>query len=763
MRRRTFLLTGLGAAGALVLGWGLLPPRQRLTGDAPLPLRDGDVALNGWVAIGRDGIVTAFVPKAEMGQGIHTALAMLLAEELDAPWSAMRVAHAPVDRIYGNIATIVDGLPFHPDGVNALERTVAWLTAKTVRELGIMMTGGSSSVKDCWEPMRLAGATARAQLVAAAARSWGVAPGECTTRDGVVRHAASGREVGYGALVATQVPLPAVREVTLKAPDAFRLIGTPVARLEGGAKARGTAAFALDERPPGLLHAAIRFAPVRGGLVQRVDERAALALPKVRALTTVPPLRGGSGGVAVVADDSWHARRAADALDVTWQDPPGGRPSWGDVRRALDAALDGDDEGFAFHAVGDVDEALDRAATVVEARYAAPYLAHATMEPPNCTVRVGDDGVDVWVGTQVPGIARDAVAEVTGVEPARVRIHERLLGGGFGRRLEVDFIAQAAHVARAVRGRPVSVLWSRTDDLRHDFLRPAAVARFRAGLDGRGKLVAWAARSASQAVIPQYARRLFDLGVPGPDKTTAEGHFDVRYEFPHAAMRHVAVPLDVPVGFWRAVGHSHNAFFTESFMDEVAHAARRDPLEFRRALLARHPRQSAVLARLARESGWGTPVPNAPDGARVARGVAFHQSFGTSVGQVAEVSLAPDGTPRVHRVVAVVDCGIAVNPGHVAQQVESGVVFGLSAALHGAVTLADGAVTEANFDGYRLLRMGEAPRVVVHVLRNAHPPEGLGEPGLPPVAPAVANALFALTGTRLRELPLRVPRPGGPT
>lgn len=757
MKRRTFLLAGLGATGALVLGWGLLPPRQRLTPSEPLPLRDGDVALNGWVAIGTDGVVTAFVPKAEMGQGIHTALAMLLAEELDADWDTMRVAHAPVDKIYGNIAAVVDGLPLHPAGVNVMKRAVTWITAKAMREVGIMITGGSSSVKDCWEPIRLAGATARAQLVATAARVWGVPVDQCRTAAGRVTHA-DGRTLTYAQLVKDHAPLERPGTVTLKAPRDFTLVGTAVRRLEGMEKARGRAPFGIDERLPGLLHAAVLHAPVLGGRVQRVDDARAKAMRGVAAVVTVPPLVGSTGAVAVIADNTWRARQALAALAVTWDEGPAARLSSGEVARTLDAALarDGD---FTYRDTGDAEAALERAATVVEATYRAPYLAHAPMEPMNCTVRVRDDGADVWVGTQVPGIARDAVADVLGLDARQVVVHERFLGGGFGRRLEVDFIAQAAAIAKAVRGRPVQVLWSREEDTRHDFYRPACVARHRAGLDAQGRLVAWTAHAASQAPTIEYAQRVFDIGIPGPDKTTAEGSFDVRYEVPNHRVTHVRVELPVPVGYWRAVGHSHHAFFTESFVDELAHAAKRDPLEFRRALLARHPRQLAVLERLQQESGWGTPIAPAPDGAPVARGVAFHQSFGTSVGQVAEVSLGPDGVPRVHRVTAVVDCGLPVNPGHIAQQVESGIVFGLSAALFGSVTLEQGRVREGNFDSYRILRLPEAPRVTVHVMPSLEHPEGLGEPGLPPIAPAVANAVFALTGQRLRTLPLRVAPP----
>ncbi|MCU0625096.1 MAG: molybdopterin-dependent oxidoreductase [Gemmatimonadaceae bacterium] len=755
MKRRTFLLAGLGATGALVLGWGLLPPRQRITPSAPLPPHDGEVPLNGWLAIGTDGHVTAYVPKAEMGQGIHTALAMVIAEELDADWATMRVAHTGIDRIYNNVATIVDGLPFHPDDDGVIRRTMAWLTAKSMREVGVMMTGGSSSVKDCWEPMRLAAATARAQLVQTAARAWKADASDCTTANGVVRHR-DGRTIGYGALVASATPLASPGTVALKAPRDFRLIGTAQPRIERGDKARGRATFAIDVRPAGMLHAAIVHAPVLGGHATRVDDTKARAMPGVRAVTIVPPLRGSTGGVAIIATSHWQARQALAALDVTWDDGPAATISSADVTRALETAVAADD-GFAYHSVGDATAALDGAATRLDATYRAPYLAHVTMEPMNCTVVVRDDGAECWAGTQVPGLARDAIASVLGIDAARVVLHEQYLGGGFGRRLETDVIAQAAHVARAVRGTPVQLVWSREEDTRHDFYRPACVARFRAGLDAQGQLTAWLAHSASQSVVRAYARRHFDIGLPGIDKTQSEGSYDLRYEVPSVRVTHTHVDLPIPVGFWRAVGHSHQAFFTESFVDEAAHAARRDPVDFRRVLLANHPRQRAVLERVARESGWGTPTSPAPDGAPVARGVALHTSFGTTVGQVVELSIGPDRRPRVHRVTCALDCGIAVNPNHIAQQVESGVVFGLAAALNGEVTIDTGRVREGNFDTIRPLRLPEIPVVAVHVLESAGHPEGLGEPGLPPVAPAVANALFALTGVRLRTLPLRLP------
>jgi isoquinoline 1-oxidoreductase subunit beta len=752
--RRKFILGTLGITGALVIGWGLMPPRQRLTTAQPLPTDEGEVAFNGWVKIARDGTVTVTLAKSEMGQGVVTSLCMLLAEELDADWSRVRWQPSPIDRIYNNIASVVDGLPVHPDTDNLAVDAVKWLTAKTMREIGVMMTGGSSSVKDLWWPMRRAGAAAREMLVAAAAAQWGIASADCQTENGEVI-APDGRRLGYGALAAAAAQQPLPRAPPLKAPERFKRIGQPTRRLDTPGKIDGSARFGIDALPQGLLYASVRLCPTLGGRAQRHDDAPARALRGVKAVTAVEPLRGGTGGVAVIADHPWRAKQAADRLDVTWDHGAladfSSAPA---MQRLADATRN--ERGFAFFETGEVDTALAGAAKRIEAEYRAPWLAHAAMEPINCTVLFEGNKATVWVSTQVPGLARAAAAEALGLPDEAVTVHVLMLGGGFGRRLEVDFIAQAAAIAKAVPGQPVQTMWSREQDTRHDLYRPACVAHFQAGFDTGQRLVAWKNTSAGQAIVPQVLKRAFGLPGGGPDKTTSEGAFDQAYEWPAARIAHVHVDLPLQVGFWRSVGHSHQAFFKEGFVDECAHAAGVDPLAFRESLLRQHPKQLAVLQAAAKASGWGTPSPPAPDGARTARGIALHDSFGSSVAQVAEVSLGPDKAIRVHRVWCAIDCGFAVNPAGIRQQLEGGVVFGLSAALHGGVDIVDGQVQQSNFHDQPILRLNESPRVECVILPGNGHPEGVGEPGVPPIAPAVANALFALTGQRLRSLPLKL-------
>lgn len=765
--RRKFLLAtgGVVAAGsALVIGWGLMPPRQRLTGSAPLPVAPGQQAFNGWVKIASDDTVTVMVPKSEMGQGVLTSLAMLLADELDADWPRLRTEHPPVDAIYNNIATVADGLPFHPDDHGLIKRGATWMTAKTMREFGLMATGGSSSVKDLWLPMREAGASARAMLVAAAAQGWGVPATECRVADGVVTHAASGRSARFGELAERAAKLPLPDQVALKAPADFKLIGKPQRRHEAASKQDGSARFGIDILLPGMRYASLVMCPTLGGSVASFDAKPAQALPGVLQVLAVPPLRGSTGGVAVIADTPWHAMQAVKAVVVQWNHGAAADLSSAGIRTRLSQALDADD-GFGYFKQGDAAGAMKGAAKTISAEFHAPLLAHATMEPMSCTVQVTPDAKDgqdpniratVWAPTQVPGLARYVAAQALELDSEQVAINVTLLGGGFGRRLEVDFVAQAAHIARALPGVPVQTLWTREQDSTHDFYRPPCVARYQAGFDAQGQLLAWTAASAGPSVVQQFLHRQFGLAGAGPDKTTAEGAFDQPYEWPAARISHHIVDLPVPVGFWRSVGHSHQAFFKESFVDEAAHAVAQDPLAFRLALLKNHPRHAAVLQRAATKAGWGQPLAQAPDGAKKARGLALHQSFGSIVAQVAEVSLDPADPKRirVHRVVAAIDCGLAVNPNGIAQQMESAIVFGLTAALYGEITLDKGQVQQANFHQQALLRGSACPVIETEIITSAEPPEGVGEPGTPPIAPAVANALFVLTGRRLRSLPL---------
>ena len=763
MKRRHFFLGSLAAAGALTVGWGLLPTRQRLQTARPLPVQPGQVAFNGWVKIGADGSVAVVMPKSEMGQGVHTGLAMVLADELDADWSRVRIEPAPVDKIYNNLATVVDGLPFHPDNDGSIKQIAGWLTAKTMREVGVMMTGGSSSLKDLWLPMRQAGASARAMLVAAAAQTWKVPASEVVVKAGVLSHP-SGKTAGFGELAATAATMAVPDTVKLKDPAQFTLIGKPLPRLEAAAKGKGEAGFGLDVLQPGQLYASVVMCPTLGGYVGSFDASDALKVPGVKQVVGVSARAGGTAGVAAVATSPWAAMKAVKLVKVVWDEAGLAASFNSDAAMAqLSKALD-TETGFGFYSSGDVEAALKGAAKTITAEYSAPWLAHMTMEPQNCTVQFKDGRATVWAPTQVPGLARSEVAQVLGVDADAVDVNVTLLGGGFGRRLDVDFIGQAAAIAKAVSaetgGAPVQTFWSREQDTQHDFYRPAAVSRFSAGFDASNRLVAWRNVSAGQAIVPQVMQRVFGLPaglVKGsPDKTASEGAFDQAYEWPAARIAHHAVDLPVPVGFWRSVGHSHQAFFKEGFVDEAAHAAGQDPLAFRAALLQQHPRHLAVLQKAAQMAGWGTPSAPAPDGAKTARGIALHHSFGSIVAQVAEVSVAADKTIRVHRVFCAVDCGTPVNPNLIRQQMESAIVFGLSAALYGRIDIQQGRVQQGNFHDQPALRLPDCPAITTEIIASSAHPEGVGEPGTPPIAPAVANALFALNGQRLRSLPLKL-------
>ncbi|WP_310568655.1 molybdopterin cofactor-binding domain-containing protein [Gemmatimonas sp.] len=767
MKRRTFLLAGLGTGGALFLGWALLPPRQRLVGST-LPESGGTdtggkaVALNGWLIIAPDDTITVVVPKAEMGQGTHTALAMLMAEELDCDWARVRVEHSPIDKIYGNVSALVEGLPFAPEADDTLVRGIRWMMAKTARELGVMMTGGSSSVRDCWMPMREAGASARASLIAAAAASWGVAASTCRAEQGAVI-SADGRRLRFGELAAQAVQhRPST--ITLKAAANFTVVGKPMPRLDSAAKSNGTATYGIDVSMPNMLYAAVVMSPF-GASTAPSATAAQMArsrtMPGVRAVVSLPGSRyGDPPALAVVAESWWQAHKAAQALaTATAAGTTAGSSAVSTVTVLQDirSTLRNDD-GMPLRVYGGAKKVLAAASRTVDATYEAPYLAHATMEPMNATVRVSNDGAELWTGTQVPGYARAAVAHVLGLDDERVTVHQHILGGGFGRRLDVDYIAQAAAIAKTAPGVPVQLIWSREDDIRHDFYRPATMSRLRAALDAEGRVTAFLTHSAGQAPFKAYSKRVgFLLTQSGPDRTSSEGTWDQPYAFPALHASHSETESAIPVGSWRSVGHSHQAFFVECFIDELASAAKQDPAAYRAAMLQSHPRALRVLQLATEKSGWGTPLTPAPDGRPRARGIALHAAFGSIVAEVAEVSVAADGRIRVHRVVAAVDCGLAVNPNIITQQIESGIIDGLSAALNGELVIEGGAPRQSNFQDYRLLRINECPVIETHIVPSLDVPSGVGEPGLPPIAPAVANALFMLTGTRLRSLPLRMP------
>ena len=763
MKRRTFLLAGLGTGGALFLGWALLPPRQRLIGRTPPDTAGNAVALNGWLTIAPDDTVTVVVPKAEMGQGVHTALAMLMAEELGCEWTRVRVEHSPIDKIYGNVSVLVEGLPISPDADGTLERGIRWIMAKTARELGIMLTGGSSSVRDCWMPMREAGASARASLIAAAAATWGVAVSTCRVEQGVVV-GADGRRLRFGELAALAV-MHRPAEITLKAAANFTVIGTPMRRLDSAAKSNGTATYAIDVSLPNMLSAAVVMSPfgvTTAPVVSDAQLQQTRAMPGVRAVITLPGSKyGDPPALAVVAESWWQARNAANVLAKTAAKTVATANTSAvstvtvlqDIRNAVR-----NDDGMPMRFYGGAKKTLNAATRSVDATYEVPFLAHAPMEPMNATVRVSNEGAELWVGTQAPGYARAAMAHVLELDEDRVTVHRHMLGGGFGRRLDVDYIAQAAAIAKAAPGFPVQVIWSREDDLRHDFYRPATVSRLRAALDAGGRVTAFVAHSAGQTPFKAYSNRVgFLLTQRGPDRTTSEGTWDQPYAFPALHTSHTETESAIPVGSWRSVGHSHQAFFVESFIDELAATAKQDPAAYRAAMLQSHPRALRVLQLAVAKSGWGTSLEPTADGRPRARGIALHAAFGSIVAEVAEVSVAADGRIRVHRVVAAVDCGLPVNPNIIAQQIEGGIIDGLSAALYGELAVSDGTPRQSNFHDYRLLRIDECPVIETHIVPSLDPPSGIGEPGLPPIAPAVANALFTLTGTRLRSLPLRMP------
>lgn len=755
LKRRTFLIGGVGAAGALVLGWSALPPRQRLTTAAPLPVRGTQVALNGWVKVSADNSVTVMMCKAEMGQGVYTGAAMLLAEEMDADWSRVKVEASPIDGIYNNLDNVAGDLPFRPDDHSAKERLAVWMSRKASRDFGTMITGGSTSINDLWLPMREAGASARTMLCRAAAGKWSVPEGECRAEAGRVIHA-SGRSASFGELASLAAGQALPAHVLLKNPAEFKLIGKPLKRIEAPSKLDGTARFGIDALPDGLVYASVLMCPTLGGTVRRFDDSVARALPGVIKILKVDAYNGGSGGVAVIAENVFIAMVALDAIDalgIEWNPGAAGNVSNADVDKTLTDALD-HSEGHAYYTLGNVDAALNLAERVVTAEYRAPYLAHAALEPINCTVQATGDAATVWVSTQVPALARKHAAKVLNLEVDKVDVQPHLLGGGFGRRLEVDYVSQAAAIASQADGKPVQTIWSRPQDMMHDFYRPACVSRFKAGLDGGGKVVAWQNTSASQSAVKASLARNYDVPDPLIDRTTVEGAFDQPYEWPAVRVGQKTVDLPIPVGFWRSVGHSHQAFFVESFMDELAAATHTDPVAFRAGLLAHHPRHLAVLQRAAVLSGWGQPLARADDGAACARGVALHEAFGSIAAQVAQVSIGADKSVRVHRVVCVLDCGTPVNPNLICQQVESGIIFGLSAALYEAITIDKGQVQQQYYTQFPVVHMDDCPVIETEIMRSQAEPQGVGEIATPPIAAAVANAVFALTGQRLRSLPL---------
>jgi isoquinoline 1-oxidoreductase subunit beta len=704
--RRDFLQRASRLGGGLVLAIAL--PGLR-TGSRAAALSSSQ--LNAWLRIGSDDSITILVDRSEMGQGVYTALPMLLAEELEVDLSQITIAAAPVGEAY----------------VNALN--------------GGQITGTSNSVPEAWEKLRKAGAQARSMLIAAAARRWRVAPSSCHASGGRII-SAQGRIASYGRLADAAAKLPVPKEVPLKNPVDFRLIGRPLARLDTPGKVDGSAEFGLDVKLPGMLHATVALCPELGGRVGSVDSAAALALPGVRRVLTT------ASAVIVVAEHFWQAKKARDALRIAWETGPNAGLDntviWSRLNEAATkpgaSALTSDDVAPALKA-GHAPEALKRAARSFAAVYELPLLAHATMEPMNCTADVKAHGCDVYVGTQVQQLVQAVAAEAAGLKPGEVNVHTTLLGGGFGRRLEVDFVPAAVAASKAV-GAPVKVIWTREDDMTHDFYRPPAREAVSAGVDEHGKLTAWTLHIASPSITSR-----FDPTNKDPFDSVIEYVQNFPYAVPNFDVRYTRQEIGIDVGYLRSVSHAPNCFAIESSIDEIAALMSRNPLDLRLELLAGKPRHLHVLEVIAERSGWG----HAPKGHY--QGIAFMEGYTSYIAQVAEVSIEA-GELKVRKITCVIDCGQTVNPRIVESQLESGIVYGLTAALWGAVTLHSGRVQQRNFNDYRVLRLNEMPVLDVYVIPSDARPGGIGEAAVPPVAPALCNAIFAATGKRLRSLPI---------
>ncbi|MFM0700695.1 xanthine dehydrogenase family protein molybdopterin-binding subunit [Paraburkholderia sediminicola] len=705
--RRHFLKTGVTLTGALLIGiaFPLVSAGESESGGA----KPAAFVPNAFVRIDRDGTITLIMPAAEMGQGIFTGLSMVIAEELEVRLDQIRLEPAPSDS-----------------------------ARFTNQRMGKQITAGSASMRGFWDPLRRAGAVARTLLVEAAARTWHVAPDSCRAVAGVVTHPSSGRQLAYGELVekATRLPQPDPRTVKLKDVSDFKLVGTPAPRLDLHDKVNGRAGFGIDVQLPGLKVAAVAASPVLGGTVASLNERLALGVKGVRQVVRLESV------VAVVADHTGAARKGLAALAVQWNDGVNGHVDSAELVRQLDLASQ--HPGAVARNDGDADAALASAARRLDAVYQVPFLAHATMEPLNCTVHLQADRCDIWIGTQAPARTQEEAAKAAGLPKERVVVHNLLMGGGFGRRAVADNVTQAVQIARHVDG-PLKVIWSREEDIQHDYFRPYYFDRIAAGLDSSGKPVAWTHRFAGASLValePAYLKG-------GVDRGAVEGAATLPYSLPNLRVEFIVTqPPGVQTAFWRGVGPAHNVFVVESFMDELAAAAKQDPLQYRLALLGDAPRARAVLELAAKQGHWGAPLPT-----RWGRGIAVQSAFGGYAAQVAEVEVAEDGTLTVHRIVCAVDCGLVVNPDIVDAQVQGAVIYGLTAALYGEITFKDGRVEQGNFNDYRPLRIHEIPKIEVYRVAQGEAPGGAGEVGTPGVAPAIANAVWMATGKRLRKLP----------
>ena len=718
MDRRKFLKVGAAGSGGLLLGFSLLGCKKteetagtatETTKATEAPAEPQD--LNAWVRIDADGTVTLTVSETEMGQGVLTALPMILAEELDADWSKVRSVHAPAD----------------------------------MARYGFQLTGGSTSVREGFEPLRKAGAAVREMLVAAAAQTWGVEPGTCQAKEGTVVHAESGRSAGYGELAATAATLTPPSEPTLKDRKDFRIVGKPVKRLDTPAKARGEAIYGIDVKRPGMVIAQVAHSPVFGGKAKSFTADQAKATAGVHEVVEIP------SGVAVVGEHYWAAKKGREALQIEWDEGTGGALSNASIAETMRKVVG---QGMEARKEGDAAATLAKAKRKLEAVYEVPFLAHTPMEPLGCTAEVRADGCDIWVATQGPTFVQGVAAEITGLPKDKIKVHTTMLGGGFGRRAQTDFVTEALHIAKAVK-KPVKLVWSREDDVRGGWYRPAAYNEMVGSVDADGWPEAWVHRIASPSIIRPLKGFPMSIEDDEIDNTSIEGAANLPYAIPNIHVTCADPKITVPVWFWRSVGSSQNGYVTESFFDELAALGGKDPVEARLHLLGDHPRHKRVLETVADKAGWGSDLAEG-----MARGVALHESFGSIVAQVAEVSIErPTGKPpavKVHRVVCAVDCGEVVNPNTIEAQIESGIVYGLTAALYGKIDIDKGRVAQSNFHDYQALRMHEMPKVETHIVAKGDPLGGIGEPGTPPIAPAVCNALRALTGKPVRSLPIKL-------
>src|SRR5713226_1577750 len=708
--RREFLKTSAAIGSGLWIAAHVPELAARSLSNAPA--NASVFAPNAFVRIAPDESVTVIVNHSEMGQGIYTSLPMLLNEELEADWSKIKVEAAPVDAAYNHTV------------------------------FGLQMTGGSTTTPSEWERFRKMGAMARLMLVDAAAQNWGVPASQCRVEKGVVIHTPSGRKATYGSLVTAASQLKPPTDIPLKDPKQFTLIGRPTRRLDTPSKINGTAQFGLDVHLPGMLFALVARPPVFGGKLVSFDAAEALKIKGVRAVQQVP------SGVAVIADRFWPAKIGRDKLKISWDEGVNAKLSTSQM--LADFSKQSASAGIVAKKAGDPAAALAAAAKTITAEYDVPYLAHAMMEPLNCVVDLRPDSCEIWTGTQFETVDRANAAQVAGLPAEKVQIHTTLLGGGFGRRANPvsDFVVEAVHVAKIAKA-PVKVVWTREDDLAGGWYRPMWHDRFVAGLDAEGNPIAWTHTIVGQSILTGTAFEPYGVK-DGVDSASVEGAADLLYGIPNLQVDLHSPKIGVPVQWWRSVGHSHTGFSVESFFDEMAHAGGKDQYELRRKLLANQPRMLAVLQLVAEKAGWGKPLP-----AGRGRGIATHFSFDSYVAQVIEASVEKDGTVRVHRVVCAVDCGRTVNPDIVKAQMEGGIVFGLTAALKTEITLENGRVQQTNFHDYQMLRMFESPQIEVHIVPSEQNPTGVGEPSVPPVAPALTNAIFAATGKRIRRLPIR--------